>query len=102
MEFFQGLYPENKVRELIRVLKGLQDNLGEYNDLYVHRSILEKFIKQTSDTETGKACRQVIKLLKKRQIKTRRRFAERFASFSSTSIQEKFRDLFVESHKCTG
>jgi CHAD domain-containing protein len=99
MEFFQGLYPENKIRELIHALKGLQDNLGEYNDLHVHRSILKDFIKHSSDTKTNKACKQVIKFLKKRQVKTRRRFAKRYALFSSPGIQEEFRDLFVESHK---
>ena len=99
MEFFQSLYPANKIRELIQALKGLQDNLGEYNDLHVHGGILEIFIKQSSDTDANKACKQVIKFLERRQVKTRRRFAERFASFSSTGIQQEFRDLFVDSHK---
>ncbi len=99
MEFFQSLYPENKIRELIQALKGLQDNLGEYNDLHVHRSILGDFIKHSSDADANKACRQVMKFLKKRQVKIRRRFSERYALFSSPGIQEEFRDLFVESHK---
>jgi CHAD domain-containing protein len=99
MEFFQSLYPANKILELIQVLKGLQDNLGEYNDLHVHAGILEIFIKQSSDTDANKTCKQVIKLIGRRQTKTRRRFAERFASFSSAGIQQEFRDLFVDSHK---
>ena len=99
MEFFQSLYPANKISELIHALKGLQDNLGEYNDLYVHGGILEIFIKQSSDTDANKACKQMIKLIERRQTKTRRRFAERFASFSSADIQQEFKDLFVESQK---
>jgi CHAD domain-containing protein len=99
MEFFQGLYPENKIGELIQALKGLQDNLGEYNDLHVHRSILKDFIKHSSDADANKSCKQVIKFLKKRQVKIRRRFAERYALFSSQGIQGEFRDLFTESHK---
>jgi len=97
MEFFQSLYPADKIRELIQALKGLQDNLGEYNDLHVHGSILKIFIKQSSDTDANRACKQVIKFLEHRQTKTRRRFAERFASFSSTAIQQEFKDLFVEA-----
>jgi CHAD domain-containing protein len=99
IEFFQSLYPEDKILELIQALKGLQDNLGEYNDLEVHRSIVKKFNKKSSEAETKKACRKVIKLLKQRQIKTRRRFAKRFAEFSSPANQEEFKDLFVASHK---
>jgi CHAD domain-containing protein len=99
MEFFQSLYPENKIRELMQALKGLQDNLGEYNDLHVHRSILKDFIKHSSDADANKSCKQVIKFLKKRQVKIRRRFDERYALFSSQGIQGEFRDLFTESHK---
>jgi len=99
MEFFQSIYPADKICELIQALKGLQDNLGEYNDLHVHRSILKEFIQQSSDAETNEACKLVIKFLKKRQIKTRRSFADRYASFSSAGIQQDFKDLFVDSHK---
>jgi len=99
IEFFQSLYPADKILELIKALKGLQDNLGEYNDLEVHRNILKKFNKHCSEAETKKACKKVIKLLKRRQIKTRRRFAERFAEFSSPDNQKEFKDLFAASHK---
>jgi CHAD domain-containing protein len=99
IEFFQSLYPANKILELIQALKGLQDNLGEYNDLYVHRGILKNFIKKSSDTKANRACKRVIKFLEHRQTKTRRRFAKRFASFSSADIQQEYRDLFVDSHK---
>ncbi len=99
MEFFQSLYPEDKIREPIKALKGLQDNLGEYNDLHVHRSIIKTFIKQSSDADANKACKQVVKFLKRRQIKTRRKFAASFAAFASPGNQEEFRDLFVASNK---
>jgi CHAD domain-containing protein len=99
IEFFQSLYPANKIRELIKALKGLQDNLGEYNDLHVHRGILKIFIKKSSDTKANRACKRVIEFLEHRQAKTRRRFAKRFASFSSADIQHEYRDLFVDSHK---
>lgn len=99
MEFFQSLYPAEKIRDLIQALKGLQDNLGEYNDLHVHQGVLKKFIKHSSDAAANKACKKIMKLLEKRQSKTRHRFAERFAVFSSPDNQDEFRNLFVASHR---
>jgi CHAD domain-containing protein len=99
IEFFQSLYPAKRIRGLLQALKGLQDNLGVFNDLHVHRSILKKFIKQSSDTDTNKVCKQLIHLLEQRQVKTRQRFAERYAAFSSPDNQGEFKDLFVDSRK---
>ena len=99
MEFFQSLYPASRVRELIQALKGLQDNLGVFNDLHVHMHMLKKFIKQSSDADANKACRQMIALLEQGQQKTRNRFAESYAAFSSAENQSEFRDLFVDSRK---
>ena len=98
MEFFQSLYPAREIRELISALKGLQDNLGEHNDLHVHACMLEKFIKQSTDLAANKACRQMINNLQQRQQKTRDRFADRFAAFASADNQDEFRQLFVELH----
>ncbi len=99
MEFFQSLYPASRIRELIQALKGLQDNLGVFNDLHVHRSIVKNFIKQSSDSDANKACKQLIHFLEQKQVKTRQRFAERYAAFSSPGNQGEFKDLFVESRK---
>jgi CHAD domain-containing protein len=97
MEFFQSLYPAREIRELIQALKGLQDNLGDYNDLDVHAKILKKYIKQDTDPDANEACRQVIDILGQRSVKTRNRFAERFAAFASEENQAEFKALFVES-----
>jgi len=99
MEFFQSLYPAPGIRELIQALKGLQDNLGVYNDLHVHTGILKKFIKQSTDADANKACEQMIKFLEQRQMKTRNRFAESYAAFSSLDNQSEFKELFVDSRK---
>lgn len=99
MEFFQSLYPAKRIRELIQAMKELQDNLGEFNDLHVHRSIIKKFIKQSSDRDANKTCKQLMDNLEQRQMKTRLRFAECYAAFSSSDNQGNFRDLFVDSRK---
>ncbi len=99
MEFFQSLYPARNIRELIHALKGLQDNLGEFNDLHVHIGIMKKYIKQSSNDDAMNACKQMINILKQKQCKTRKRFEERYAAFSSPENQNEFKDLFVDSHK---
>jgi CHAD domain-containing protein len=97
MEFFQSLYPAKNIRELIQAMKALQDNLGEFNDLHVHAVILKKFIRQSDDKRANKACKQLIKALKRAQAKTRSRFAERYAAFASTENQNRFMELFADS-----
>lgn len=99
MEFFQSLYPARRVRELIQALKGLQDNLGVFNDLDVHMKILSKYIKQGANADAVYACRQMTTTLEQRKVITRNRFAERFTAFASEENQGEFRELFVESRK---
>lgn len=97
IEFFQSLYPVKRVRELINALKGLQDNLGDYNDYHVHMQILKEFTEQSPNEAAVKACNKMIKALKQKQQKTRNHFAERYAAFSSHDNQNEFRELFVGS-----
>ena len=99
MEFFQSLYPARNIRELIQAMKGLQDNLGVFNDLHVHAGILKKFIRESNDSRAKKVCKQLIAELMQKQVKTRARFSERYAAFASTENQEEFRELFAGSHK---
>lgn len=97
IEFFQSLYPVKRVKELINALKGLQDNLGDYNDYHVHMLILEGFTEQSSDEAAVKACNKMIQGLRQKQQARRNQFAERYAAFSSHDNQNEFRELFVGS-----
>jgi CHAD domain-containing protein len=97
IEFFQSLYPAKRVRELINALKGLQDNLGDYNDYHVQVQILKGFTEQSPNEAAVEACNKMIKALKQKQQKTRNHFAERYAAFSSHDNQNEFRELFVGS-----
>jgi len=51
-EFFHDLFPQEKSNKLIKSLKILQDNLGEFQDLEVQQISLRKFIKEM-EQETG-------------------------------------------------
>ena len=46
MEFFQSLFPKEQIKQLIKILKGLQDNLGEHQDLEVQEHTLKDFSKE--------------------------------------------------------
>jgi CHAD domain-containing protein len=97
IEFFQSLYPASRVRELINALKGLQDNLGDFNDNHVQMQILNGFKDQSADKAALKACKQMKKDLKQKQQMTRNHFEERYTAFSSQENRNEFRELFVES-----
>ena len=100
MEFFQSLYPATKIKALIRVLKQLQDNLGDFQDYEVQVHTLRTFSRQMVDEnaappETLLAMGMLIEGLEKRQHKAREEFAERFEKFSAEENRAHFRELFT-------
>ncbi|MGD2138087.1 MAG: CHAD domain-containing protein [Gammaproteobacteria bacterium] len=100
MEFFQSLFPEGKIRELIRELKTLQDNLGDFQDYEVQVAALKQFGQQMVDedsvpAETLLAMGMLIDGLERRQHGAREEFAGRFANFALPKNQDKFRKLFT-------
>ena len=44
LEFFSSLYPEQEMKTLIKQLKLLQNNLGDFNDLSVQQEMLEHYL----------------------------------------------------------
>ena len=97
MEFFQSLYPARRIRELILVLKGLQDVLGDFNDYAVHIDMLKEFRKSVPEESVEKAMTAMIKELKKKQAAVRAGFAEQYAQYSSQDHIDEFREIFVDS-----
>lgn len=100
MEFFQSLFPEEEIRELIRELKLLQDNLGDFQDYEVQVTALKRFGEQMVDEDavpagTLLAMGMLIDGLEQRQHQAREEFAGRFANFSLQKNQDKFRKLFT-------
>lgn len=88
-EFFQNLYPENKMRKLIGNLKDLQDNLGEFQDLEIQQESLRKFIldmeQETGITsETRNAMELLVDKLAQRNKRVRATFNVRFKKFASS------------------
>jgi CHAD domain-containing protein len=88
LEFFRSLFPLDEVELLIRHLKKLQNNLGEFNDLSVQQAMLGTFRspRRSEDLEqmlgVAAALGGLITRLADRQQQVRGEFEEIFAEFA--------------------
>ena len=100
MEFFSSLFPDRKISILIKELKGLQDNLGNFNDLYVQQAYLLKTVDELplSDDQAKKttlAIGSLIGNLEERTQMVKGSFSEIFARFASPTHRGLYHELFV-------
>jgi CHAD domain-containing protein len=97
LEFFCSLYPLEMIESLIKQLKKLQDNLGEFNDLSVQGAELKSFLNKSSvkqSTTTAAAIGALIAKLENRQGEVRQQFGDVFRAFASSENVACFRKLF--------
>ena len=100
MEFFQSLYPAAAIKKAIKILKSLQDILGEYQDLQVQQGFLAAFRQQTTAATPAMgrllaATDVMMRKLEKRQLKVRKKFKQRFDGFMEAKHQKVYRELFA-------
>ena len=99
MEFFQSLYPSDGIKPLIKSLKLLQNQLGEYQDLHVQLAALATFSNQMK-SESGATDRTfvaidiILQTLEQRQSQVRKMFKARFATFAENKNRIAFSKLF--------
>ena len=98
IEFFQSLYPKPEIRELIKQLKILLDNLGEFQDLQVQAEALENFgeqmLKEGAQARTLMAMGILVGQLLTRQEQAREEFFNLFSQFNSEQNVQAFNQLF--------
>jgi CHAD domain-containing protein len=99
LEFFQSLYPPQKIARLIKALKTLQDNLGDFQDIQVQSEALQKFAEQMAaegeiPPRSLLAMGMLIEDLQHRQRQARDEFAGRFAEFSRKKNLQLFDEIF--------
>jgi len=98
IEFFQSLYPKPEIRQLIKELKTLLDNLGEFQDLQVQAQTLESFgvqmMKEGAPASALMAMGILVGKLLERQALARAAFADLFAAFGSDENRQTFQRLF--------
>jgi CHAD domain-containing protein len=98
LELFRSLYPPEKLAPLIKALKGLQDQLGAYQDAHAQIAQLREFAEALR--EAGAPTPTLLALgalLEQRYVweqRLRKEFPEHFAKFAGNSVRRKFRRLF--------
>ncbi len=103
LEFFTSLFPEEEIKLIIRYLKKLQDNLGDFNDLFVQQERLKNFLKQADvgydlgKKNTQAAAGGLISVLYQKQMSVRKKFSNNFKEFSDKELSLLFEKLFFES-----
>ncbi len=104
MEFFRNLYPQKKITRLIKSVKTLLDNLGDFQDLEVQAYTIGDYAKQMSREEapphnTLLAMGMLVDKLLLRQQQVRGEFIGRFSTFSKPENQRIFKELFAQTSK---
>ena len=100
MEFFSSLFPDKKINTLIKQLKKLQDNLGDFNDLRVQEEYLLNITGELPFThpqfnKTLVAIGSLVGTLGKERKMVKDAFAKSFIDFASPVNKELFRELFA-------
>jgi len=107
MEFFTSLFPRKKITRLIKQLKKLQDNLGDFNDLSVQQEYLMHMAEELpiDDPRSRKALvatGYLVENLSYKQKTVKANFAETFTEFASPANRKLFRQLFATKGKKGG
>ncbi|MCG8606724.1 CHAD domain-containing protein [bacterium] len=101
MEFFASLFPKREINQLIKHLKRLQDNLGDFNDYYMQQETLKGFLSRSGSqlketSHIAAAIGGLIALLNQKQRQTRELFDQAFGEFNAKESRHLFRKYFGE------
>jgi CHAD domain-containing protein len=100
LEFFSTLFPAKKINLLIKQLKVLQNNLGDFNDLSVQGEYLLNAATNLppSNPTTQKvtlAIGALVGTLDNKRNQVKEKFAETFLEFSAPANKVLFKQLFA-------
>ena len=104
LEFFESLFPQKEVTLLIKQLKRLQENLGDFNDLDVQQQELQEFMKGITGhlktgVQTAAAIGGLVANISQRQEQVRMLFSEKFDEFNWPENARLYRQLFGRSSR---
>ncbi|MCP4338978.1 MAG: CHAD domain-containing protein [Desulfobulbaceae bacterium] len=100
MEFFSPLFPEDQIKMLIKSLKLLQDNLGNFNDYSVQQTFLRQVLSEKMtdfggwELKVAESVGALTAMLNRLQLKERRQVMKNFARFDSFETREILKKLF--------
>ncbi len=104
LEFFASIFPPKGIARMIKQLKRLQDNLGEFTDLSVQQAYLLS-IAEALDIDKAQARRSLVatgflvETMARRQQEVKADFAGTFKQFASPKHQKQFQRLFAKGKK---
>jgi len=98
MEFFQSLYPANEIKSAIKVLKGFQAVLGDFQDYEVQELSIKEFssemMQNNVPANTLLAMGVLVQYLDSMKCNARANFSEQFELFVEPKNTEMFKQLF--------
>jgi CHAD domain-containing protein len=100
LEFFTSLFPEDQMKKLVKQLKQLQDNLGDFNDLSVQQAFLVNHLdtippKTSQGVMLAAATGGLITRLHMAHQPIREQFYSVFSKFNAPANQALFKTLFA-------
>lgn len=104
LEFFHSLHPDDEMAPLLKELRRLQNNLGDFNDACVRIDMLRGLARDLDESGRGRggtllAIGRLIERSERRKRLERSRFEERFTRFEARRTRERFRQLFGSGRK---
>ncbi|MEM7183740.1 MAG: CHAD domain-containing protein [Spirochaetota bacterium] len=99
LEFFHSLFSQSKSSYLIKQLKKLQNNLGDFNDLDVQKTYLETIANDLpansiEEKNTLLAIGALLGALEERQMTVKNKFAQTFTEFAAKPNKGLFQELY--------
>ncbi|KUJ85482.1 hypothetical protein AVO45_00335 [Ruegeria marisrubri] len=97
LEFFAPVFPKKRIKSVVKPLKKLQGNLGDFNDCSVQQESLHAFaknLKGPAKLEIAQCVGALIITLRARQSEERIQVIDEFARFNSPRTERTFRGLF--------
>ncbi|MGJ0515132.1 MAG: CHAD domain-containing protein [Methylomicrobium sp.] len=98
IEFFQSLYPKSQIKKLIKQLKGLQDVLGDFQDLEVQIDFVDRCGKDSKNElspSTLKALDELSRQLTAQKARARKHYQPAFDGFVQAKNYALFKSLFA-------
>ena len=104
IEFFSSLFPPEKIADLLKQMRKLQDNLGDFNDLNIQSEQLLNISAELSAgddlyTKSLLAIGSLVGLLEREKGEVKDKFVDTFTSFSSKGNRKLYKELFLNENQ---
>jgi CHAD domain-containing protein len=99
LEFFQSLYPETVIKEIIKSLKDFQTVLGDFQDYEVQEKSIKQFSEEMREdknisAKTFLSMGVLVQHLDAKRCKARHDFSDQFVNFKKKKNKQAFKQLF--------